>query len=276
MNKEAIDCTALQSLLKLNCLAPLVADLDFTPSLGILQVGNNPASCKYVAQKVKHASDVGINTKQVIESENSSTDEVIRSLKMLQMTVDAVIVQLPLPKHIDTKEVLDAIDPSKDADCLTTTNQGRLYAGDPLVTPCTPQGIMEILRYIHMDMRGKNVLVIGRSDLVGKPLATMLTQDNATVTLAHSKSDLEQFKNVHFDVIVSAIGKAKFLKGFKADVLIDVGINFDEDGRMCGDFDIDECECNCYTPVPGGVGRTTVSALLENTINLAMARRGLE
>lgn len=275
MSKEIIDCVQLQRTIKEGVIAPLVGRLDFVPSLGILQVGDNPASCKYVAQKVKHASDVGIQTTQVVESGMCSTEDIIHSLKMLQMRVDAVIVQLPLPPNVNTREVLEAIDPSKDADCLTSTNQGRLFAGDPLVTPCTPNGVMEIIYQLGKPIEGKEVLIIGRSDLVGKPLATMLTQENATITLAHSKTDLEKHKGMEYDIIVSAIGKAKFLKGFKADTLIDVGINFDLEGKMCGDFDMDECECNHYTPVPGGVGRMTVASLLYNTVKLAMTRRGL-
>lgn len=262
---KLIDCRAKQERAKQE-IAKEIKQLNIKPTLTIIQVGDDPASNKYINQKIKHGEDVGMIVVHVKLNEATTTEGLIYLIEDEQTHADGLIVQLPLPKHIDTKRVLNAIDPKKDVDCLTLTNQGLLYAGDPYFEPCTPQGIIEAM--LGYWWSGANVLIIGRSEIVGKPLAQMLTQRNATVTLAHSKTrDLEDMLMYgEYDVIISAVGKPKAFRALNADILIDVGINFDENGKMCGDFDLENCKYKLATPVPNGIGRMTIIGLLRNTL----------
>ena len=246
-----------------------VAALGVTPIFKIIQVGDNPASNKYIGQKIKHCEDVGIKVELIKLEDWVLTSELIEIVKDEQTTANAIIVQLPLPKHIDERTVLEAIDPMKDVDCLTTRNIGLLHAGTPYTMPCTPSGIIEILKRCYDTLEGKTALIVGRSHIVGRPLAEMLTSENMTVTLAHSKTEniKHMLRGGKYDVVVAAVGQPKVFTA-AADVLIDVGINFDENGKMCGDFNLAACQYRLATPVPNGVGRMTIIGLLRNIVKV--------
>lgn len=252
-----------------NDIRKAVESLSVKPIFKIVQVGDNPASNKYIGQKIKHCEDVGIKAELIKLQDWILTSELIDIIKDEQETADAIIVQLPLPQHIDERKVLDTIDPKKDVDCLTTTNIGLLHAGTPYVEPCTPNGVIEILNQCYDDLTGKSVLIVGRSHIVGRPLAEMLTARDMTVTLAHSKSEnlTHMLRGHKYDVIVAAVGQPKVFTA-EAEVLIDVGINFDESGKMCGDFDLKACQYSLATPVPNGVGRMTIIGLLRNIVKV--------
>ena len=263
-----IDCRPIQEGIKEE-IRHDIETWGLLPILTIIQVGDNGASNKYINQKIKHGEDVGIKVNLVKLPESTLEREVIEVIRNEQVKTDSIIVQLPLPAHMDEQKVLDAIDPNKDVDCLTSTNQGRLYNGNSPYYPCTPNGIVYIIEKLK-PIRGLNILVVGRSNIVGKPLAQMLTNKDATVTVAHSKTkNLDDLlMSGKFDVIVSAIGKPKCLKA-KAEILIDVGINKVSDG-ICGDFDVENCQYDYITPVPNGIGRMTVASLLVNILKSAM------
>ena len=238
------------------------------PSLLIIKVGDDQASNKYVSNKIKRCEDVGISVELIQMPENVTESDIITTLTLHQPEHNAVIIQEPLPKHIDSKTVNSYIYNYKDCDGLTEENIGRLFNQRNCITPATPQGIVNLFDFMNVDLSGKEVLVIGRSNLVGRPLAELMLQEDATVTIAHSRTKNleEKVASGRYDIIVSCVGKAKFLKGAKAEYLIDVGINLDENGKMCGDFDIDTCDCEYYTSVPGGVGLLTQATIVENII----------
>lgn len=243
---------------------------ELTPHLAIIQVGNNPESDKYVGMKIKHCKDVGIEVNHY-NPINSTTEDLITLIKTLNDTkcVTSIIVQLPLPKHIDEFKVLDSISPLKDLDCLTTYNIGLLNRNRPYIQPCTPKGILYLLDKQSVTLQGKRVLMIGRSEIVGKPLSTMLTNRDCTVTLSHSKSNINDGYFSNYDIIISAIGKYKHFKVDNPNViLIDVGINF-EDDNMAGDFDLDNSNFKWATPTPFGSGTLTTSMVIKNCIELA-------
>lgn len=248
------------------------------PTLVVVQVANDYASTKYVGNKIKTCDSVGIAAFHQVMEESSTTEDIIAMVNKLNNDddVDGIIVQLPLPKHVDECVVTQSINPEKDIDGLTIQNIGALHYGKKSffhMAPCTPAGIIEILNSIDCDLKGKSALVIGRSDIVGKPLAALLTQKNATVTLAHSHSE---YNVNNYDIVVSAIGKAKHItvNNDKA-ILIDVGINF-LDGKMVGDFDIENCNCYKYTSVPGGVGQLTVAMVCKNVLKAYCKKMCLE
>lgn len=273
--KTQINCKDIASVIK-DDVADKIGEFQITPCLRIVQVGDNYASNKYVNNKIATCEAVGIDAKVIkMSHSSSSTEKLIRLVKQLNADnfVDAIIVQLPLPNHINTDEVLATINPRKDLDCLTPHNVGLLHLNKPFIKPCTPAGIMKMLDMNNISLEGKNVLVIGRSHIVGRPIAELFTTKNATVTLAHSKSEYNPNK---YDIVVSAIGKAKeiVVDNPKA-ILIDVGINPDENGKLVGDFDIEKCNCAYYTSVPGGVGPLTTAMVCENTLTLSMKSRGL-
>jgi methylenetetrahydrofolate dehydrogenase (NADP+)/methenyltetrahydrofolate cyclohydrolase len=186
--------------------------------------------------------------------------------------IDGIMVQLPLPTHLDERAIIDTIDPAKDVDGLTTTNIGRLRSGQECLKPCTAAGIIDLCKYYDIDLDGKYVTIIGRSNIVGKPLADMMMAEGATVTQCHSHTSDVRFHTLPADIVVSAIGKPKFISrgyiGYER-VVIDVGINRDEEGQLCGDVDFDNVKdyCSAITPVPGGVGPMTVAELMKNTVD---------
>lgn len=264
---------------KIELLKETVKSMSCVPKLVILRVGNDPASQKYVNNKVKRCEQVGLKS-EVIHLDSDVTNEVVlENINKLNNDcgVTAVLLQLPIPKQLDEKMLTDSIIPEKDVDGFTTLNMGKLVLGEEGNVACTPYGIIELLKYYNIEITGKDVLIINRSNIVGKPLANLMLKENATVTIAHSKTKNLKEKIKNSDIVVTAIGKAKM---FSADdfsegtTIIDVSMNFDENGKMCGDIvkaDYDkliEKGCN-ITPVPNGVGQMTVLSLIEQTIKIA-------
>lgn len=244
------------------------------PGLAVIIVGENPASQTYVRNKVKSAAFVGMKSVLVELPEDISEDALLAKIAELNAAedIDGVLVQLPLPKHICEKKVIDAIAIEKDVDGFHPLNVARLWIGEDCVLPCTPKGVMAMLDDNGINLAGKNAVVIGRSNIVGKPMAKLLLDRNATVTIAHSRTaDLAAVAS-KADILVAAVGRPKFVKAEmvkEGAVVIDVGINRDpETGKLCGDVDYaDVCEKTSYiTPVPGGVGPMTIAMLMQNTI----------
>ncbi|MBC86866.1 MAG: bifunctional methylenetetrahydrofolate dehydrogenase/methenyltetrahydrofolate cyclohydrolase FolD [Bdellovibrionaceae bacterium] len=246
------------------------------PCLGVILVGEDPASQVYVRNKHRTCERVGMTSKQVVLPESTSREELKEAVMAMNndLTVDGYLVQLPLPKHLDGEEVKSWVDPKKDADGLTPENLGLLVAGTPRVVSCTPLGVMELIKDVGYDLTGKKAVVVGRSQIVGTPMSLLLTQANATVTVCHSKTvDLEAHTK-EADVVVVAAGRPQMLgkSAFKTGALvIDVGIHRTEQG-LCGDVKFDEVKDHVgfITPVPGGVGPMTIAMLLQNTLRLAV------
>lgn len=245
------------------------------PKLAIILVGDNPASLKYIKGKIKAADFVGIDVELIRFSKNCEEEDVIKKIISINnnKSIDGLIVQLPLPKNFNEKKITDTIGENKDADGFTTLSKGRLFQGLPKICPATPLGIIKLLDYYKINVSGKKTVVIGRSNIVGFPLAKMLLDRNSTVTICHSqtKSIKEYTKNA--DLIFIAIGKPDFLTSNmvkKGVVIVDVGINVGIDGKLSGDAKFSELKniSSAITPVPGGVGPMTIHALLSNTIEL--------
>ena len=240
--------------------------------LAVILVGEDPASKVYVNNKIKGCAEVGFESRKVVLPETASQDEVLAVIKELNAdpAVNGILLQLPLPKGLDEQPLLAAIDPNKDVDGLHVVQRGRLFCGLPALLPCTPYGIMQLLKTYDIDPQGKRAVVIGRSNLVGKPLAIMLLNANATVTICHSRTvDLPAVAR-EADILVAAVGKANFVTADMVKdgaVVIDVGINR-VDGKLVGDVDFEAVapKCSYITPVPGGVGPMTVTMLLANTL----------
>ncbi|MDU2008336.1 MAG: bifunctional methylenetetrahydrofolate dehydrogenase/methenyltetrahydrofolate cyclohydrolase FolD [Campylobacter concisus] len=250
------------------------------PTLAVVLVGEDKASQTYVRAKEKACNEYGIKSVAHRLSENTTQNELLALINVLNLddSIHGILVQLPLPKHIDTNVVLAAIDPRKDVDGFHAVNVGKLVSGLDGFVPCTPLGVMEILKEYGIDVAGLNAVVIGRSNIVGKPMANLLLNASATVTVTHSKTkNLKEIcKNA--DLIVAAIGRPFFLKADMVKdgaVVVDVGINRLDDGRLVGDVDFDEVapKCSYITPVPGGVGPMTIAMLLNNTILAAQAKK---
>ena len=250
------------------------------PTLAVVLVGEDKASQTYVRAKEKACNEYGIKSVAHRLSENTTQNELLALINVLNLddSIHGILVQLPLPKHIDTNVVLAAIDPRKDVDGFHAVNVGKLVSGLDGFVPCTPLGVMEILKEYGIEVAGLNAVVIGRSNIVGKPMANLLLNASATVTITHSKTkNLKEIcKNA--DLIVAAIGKPFFLKADMVKdgaVVVDVGINRLDDGRLVGDVDFDEVapKCSYITPVPGGVGPMTIAMLLNNTILAAQAKK---
>ncbi len=250
------------------------------PTLAVIIVGDDKASHVYVNAKEKASSYVGFESRIVRLANDISQEKLIEEITYLNkdIEVDGILVQLPLPKHLDEKIVINNIDVNKDVDGLSLLNIGRLHANEQGMIPCTPKGIMRMLEYINYDLTGKNAVVIGRSKLVGGPIAKLLSDKNATVTICHSKTKDLKAECKKADILVVAIGKPKFItkEYVKKDaVIIDVGINRLEDG-LVGDVDYNNVidEVSYITPVPKGVGPMTISMLLENTFEAYNNSRG--
>lgn len=247
-----------------------------TPGLAVIVVGDNPASAVYVRNKVKACADCGLHS--VLENHPASISETGLLARIAALNTEpnihGILVQLPLPDHIDAHKVIEAISPAKDVDGFHVASAGALMVGQPGFWPCTPFGCMKMLESIGYDLRGKHAVVIGRSNIVGKPMALMLLQKNATVTICHSGTrDLSTFTR-QADVIVAAVGKRNVLTAEMVKpgaVVIDVGMNRNEEGKLCGDVDFDGVRqvAGFITPVPGGVGPMTITMLLANTLMAA-------
>lgn len=241
------------------------------PRLVIISVGEDPASKVYVRNKIKAAEEVGIMTRHYCFAADDEPEAVLELIGILNdaYVIDGIMVQLPLPKGWDERAIIDTIDSSKDVDGLTTTNIGRLRSGQECLKPCTAAGIIDLCKYYGIELDGKDVTIVGRSNIVGKPLADMMMAEGATVTQCHSKTKNLPSHTRYADIIVSAIGKPRFID-YKfvslGQTLIDVGINRDEEGRLCGDINIPYLDDFNITPVPGGVGPMTVAELMKNVV----------
>ena len=250
------------------------------PTLAVILVGENPASQIYVRNKKKTAENLGINSIVINYPSDISENILLDKIKELNNdnSITAILVQLPLPKHIDKFKIIDAIAPEKDVDGLTPYNSGKLFAGEePYVYPCTPKGILLLLDEYNIELEGKHVVVIGRSNLVGKPVAQMLLKRNATVTMCHSHTKNLSDITKTADIVVSAVGKNIIgEKMLKSDcVVVDVGIFKDNNGKICGDVDFASASkiAAYISPVPGGVGPMTIASLMLNTVELADSKR---
>ena len=265
---------------KIEELKDRVNKLSKKPSLVIIRIGEDFASGKYVANKIKKCEEVGINSRIIHLNENVSQEEVEQIIIDLNKDekVTGVLLQLPIPNHLDEDYLTNLIEDEKDVDGFTIGNMGKLLLSIDGNAACTPRGIMTLLREFNIDIEGKDVLIINRSNIVGKPLAQLFLKENATVTIAHSKTKNLKEKIAASDIVVTAVGKPNFLKeqDFSNNTtIIDVSINFNEAGKMCGDvskedYDVIVNEKQCHlTPVPNGVGQMTVIELIEQTIEIA-------
>jgi len=257
-----------------------ISENEFSPNLAVVIVGANPASQIYVRNKNAKAQELGMNSIVVELPEIITEEELLQNVEQLAENpeIDAILVQLPLPKHINAQKIIEKIPPEKDVDGFHPYNIGKLLCGfEPFALPCTPKGILKILEEYKIGVEGKNVVVVGRSNIVGKPLAVMFSNLNATVTLCHSKTQNLKEITRQADILVAAIGKAKF---FTADyikdnaVVVDVGINRGQNGKLVGDVDFDNVKekTSFITPVPKGVGPMTIAMLMENTLLLHKKR----
>ena len=243
------------------------------PKLAVVVVGENSASKIYVRNKKKACEEVGIYSEEFALPENTSEKELIDLIKKLNSNSDinGILVQLPLPLHISETKIAEAINPSKDVDVFNPMNTGKLLSGNADLIPCTPKGIIELLEHKKIPLKGKHCVVIGRSNIVGKPISLLMLQKDATVTICHSKTkNLDEICKTA-DIIIAAVGKPKFItKNMVKNgcVIIDVGINRSKDGTICGDVDFEEVKniASYITPVPGGVGPMTIAMLLKNTV----------
>ena len=241
--------------------------------LAVIIVGNNSASRVYVNNKKKACAEVGINSFEYALPEETTQDELLDLIAQLNNDekVNGILCQLPLPSHIDEQAVINAIDPSKDVDAFHPFNVGHIMIGDYTFLPCTPAGIMEMLKFYNISVSGKKCVVIGRSNIVGKPMAMLLLKENGTVEICHSRTKNLKEETLSADILVAAVGKAYFVTADmvkEGAVVIDVGMNRNEEGKLCGDVCYEEVEKkeSFITPVPGGVGPMTITMLLENTV----------
>lgn len=244
-----------------------------SPKLAVILVGENPASHVYVRNKEKACEKVGIENLLIKKDDTISEEELLEIITQLNNddTVDGILVQLPLPSHINEMKVIEAISPKKDVDGFHPESAASLFLGKDGFVPCTPAGVMELLDAINYDLNGKEVVVVGRSNNVGKPVALLALQKNATVTIAHSRTTNLKEVCARADVLIAAVGKAEMITEDyvkEGAVVIDIGINRKADGKLCGDVKFDEVapKTSAITPVPGGVGPMTVTLLMKNTV----------
>ena len=275
MTAKIIDGLALSKAVKQEAATKVLSlrARGITPGLAVVLVGQDPASQVYVRNKVKACEDYGLRS--TLERFDASLSEEALLARVYALNADpavhGILVQLPLPKHIDAHKVIEAIDPSKDVDGFHVASAGALMVGRPGFWPCTPHGCIKMLDSIGYELRGKHALVIGRSNIVGKPMAMMLLARSATVTICHSATANLKALTLQADVVVAAVGKRNMLTADMVKpgaVLIDVGMNRDDAGKLCGDIDFAACSevAGWITPVPGGVGPMTIAMLLANTV----------
>ena len=280
MTAHLIDGNALSQQLRHNVAERALAlkNRGITPGLAVVLVGDNPASQVYVRNKVKACQDAGLHS--VLEKYEASLSEADLLARVEALNQDprihGILVQLPLPDHIDAQKVIEAISPSKDVDGFHIASAGALMTGMPGFWPCTPYGCMKMLESIGCNLRGKHAVVIGRSNIVGKPMALMLLQQNATVTICHSATPNLKAHTLQADVIVAAVGRRNILTADMVKpgaVVLDVGMNRNDEGKLCGDVDFAGVRevASHITPVPGGVGPMTITMLLVNTLEAAEA-----
>lgn len=271
-----MDGKALAQTIKQN-VKNNIAGLSEKPNLAVVVVGNNPASEVYVKNKSRDCEECGIACSVAHFNESITTEALLEYIDSLNTDphVTGILVQMPLPPHINEKKIIEAIDPKKDVDCFHPLNCGGLMIGKPYFLPCTPAGVMDLLAAYNVDISGKNCVVIGRSNIVGRPLSILLSQYDGTVTVCHSKT--KNLANItrNADILVAAVGKKNFVTADMVKqnaVVIDVGINRNEQGKLCGDVAFDEVKniASCITPVPGGVGPMTRAELMKNIWKAAM------
>ncbi len=277
MTARIIDGKSIAKELR-ESLAPRVAALKeqgITPGLTVIVVGDDPASAIYVRNKERACVKLGMNSQVLRFPAETTQEEILNTVRLLNQddSVHGILVQLPLPRHIDEQAVLRAIDPDKDVDGFHAMNAGRLMNGEPGFVACTPKGVMRLLEVSGVELDGKNAVVVGRSNIVGKPMALLLLQKNCTVTIAHSHTKDLAAVTRSADILVVAVGRAGFITGDMIKpgaAVMDVGINR-VDGKVVGDVDFESAKevASCITPVPGGVGAMTIAMLMENTVEAA-------
>ncbi|MGC8903668.1 bifunctional methylenetetrahydrofolate dehydrogenase/methenyltetrahydrofolate cyclohydrolase [Thermus sp.] len=259
-------------------LKATLASLPFVPSLRVIRLGEDPASVAYVRLKDKKARELGLRSQVEVYPEDFPEEALLRRIALLNADpeVDGVLVQLPLPPHIRTERVLEALHPLKDVDGFHPLNVGRLWSGGEGLFPCTPLGVVRLLKHYGVDLKGKEVVVVGRSNIVGKPLAGLLLREDATVTLAHSKTQDLPALTRRAEVLVVAVGRPHLVRREwvrEGAIVVDVGVNRVE-GKLLGDVHPEVAEvASALTPVPGGVGPMTVAMLMANTLKAALLRR---
>lgn len=254
----------------------LLKQRGITPHLTVILIGDDPASHSYVNGKKKASEEVGISSEIIKLDATITEDELLDKIQELNKdpNVHGILVQLPLPEHIDEQKVIETIDPKKDVDGFHPINVGRMMIGQDTFLPCTPFGILKMLQSINIDMSGKHAVIIGRSNIVGKPMGQLLLNENATVTYCHSRTkDLKKY-TLSADILIVAVGKEHIVDGSyikDGAVVIDVGVNRTKEGKLTGDVDFEDAKekASYITPVPGGVGPMTITMLLENTIKAA-------
>ena len=278
MTAQRIDGNALSQILRADVTkrATALKAKGITPGLAVILVGENPASQVYVRNKVKACHDSGLHSLLEKHPDSLTQEALLDRIGALNQdtSIHGILVQLPLPKHIDAQKVIEAISPAKDVDGFHIASAGALMTGMPGFWPCTPYGCMKMLESIGYELKGKHAVVIGRSNIVGKPMALMLLQMNATVTICHSATQDLKAITLQADVIVAAVGKRNVLTADMVKpgaVVLDVGMNRNEEGKLCGDVDFAGVEqvAGYITPVPGGVGPMTITMLLVNTLEAA-------
>lgn len=252
------------------------------PGLAVVIVGDDPASHVYVNNKKKACAQVGFHSEEYALPAQTTQEELLALVDTLNKKPDinGILVQLPLPAHLDEKSVIESIDPKKDVDAFHASNVGKIMIGDYHFLPCTPAGVMELLKSEKIDVCSKNCVVIGRSNIVGKPMAMLLLHQHGTVTICHSRTKNLREVCAQADILVAAVGIAKFVKGDmvkEGAVVIDVGMDRDENGKLCGDVDFAQVEpkASYITPVPGGVGPMTIAMLMKNTLMAARLQNGI-
>lgn len=250
--------------------------------LAVIIVGNDPASRTYVNNKKKACEATGIISEEYALPEETTMDELLALIKELnaKKSINGILCQLPLPKHLDEKVVIENIDPIKDVDAFHAVNTGHIMIGDYSFLPCTPAGIMEMLKYYNIEIEGKECVVIGRSNIVGKPMAMLLLQKNGTVTVCHSRTKNLKEVTSRADILVAAVGIPYFVTADMVKdgaVVIDVGMDRNKEGKLCGDVDFAEVEkkASYITPVPGGVGPMTIATLMKNTVTAAKIQNNI-
>jgi len=257
---------------KIKELKKEIESLKRKPGIAVIQVGSDSASNVYVKNKEKTSLELGCKFSHIKFSEDASEDEIISKIEELNNdnTVDGIIVQMPLPKHLNTSKIQNKVLPSKDIDGLTDINAGLLFHNKESLVPCTPKGIVEMLKYYNIEIKGKHVVIVGRSELVGRPLMSLMLNNNATVTICHSYTNNLSEITKNADILIVAVGKKYMIKKSMVKdgvVIIDVGINREE-GKLYGDVDFENIKemCSYITPVPGGVGQMTVLSLYQNLL----------
>ena len=252
------------------------------PTLAVIIVGNDPASRIYVNNKKAACERTGMRSLEYALPEETTTQELLELIDKLNADkeVNGILCQLPVPKHINKNEVLERILPEKDVDCFHPENVGRLSIGNGELVPCTPMGMVKLLEYEGVDPTGKHCVIIGRSDIVGKPMAMLMLARNATVSICHSKTVNLAEITKQADILVAAVGIAKFVKADmvkEGAIVLDVGMDRDENGKLCGDVDFDEVKekASMITPVPGGVGPMTIAMLMRNTLTAAKIQNNI-